>query len=166
MSPQFRMRVLIYKRTHVGDPSPDGVFGIHDCMRSVRGRDFDAVIGLGGISSEPRSHGINGKINWIGVGAHKTPSSKFGLNRPYITFDHFSLFDHRGPEVAAIAPGLATHMYNTNRRVVMSDSLPPKIAKEVTEILKMAKKAPALDQKRESLSRASACAPKKARKCR
>lgn len=44
------MRTLIYKRTHSGDPdSESGVFGNHDCMGSVKGWQYDAVIGIGGI---------------------------------------------------------------------------------------------------------------------
>jgi hypothetical protein len=39
------MRILTYKRTHVGDPDQDGRFGIYDCMGRVRNYPFDAVIG-------------------------------------------------------------------------------------------------------------------------
>jgi len=45
------MRILIYKRTHTGDPDLKGRFGIHDCMGRVRDYDYDAVIGVGGIVS-------------------------------------------------------------------------------------------------------------------
>jgi hypothetical protein len=62
------MRTLIYKRTHTGDPDPTtGVFGNHDCMGSVRGWQFDAVIGVGGVGREPKSHRIAGKLTWIGI---------------------------------------------------------------------------------------------------
>ena len=88
---QIKMRVLIYKRTHIGDPNEAGVFGIHDCMGSVRRRNFDAVIGLGGIGTKPQLHGIAGKINWIGIGARKIPSRNFGLIKPNVVFDHFVL---------------------------------------------------------------------------
>jgi hypothetical protein len=55
------MRTLIYKRTHTGDPDPEsGVFGNRDCMGTVRGRRFDAVIGIGGIGSMPKRQGIAG----------------------------------------------------------------------------------------------------------
>ena len=57
------MRTLIYKRTHLGDPDLFGTFGINDCMGEVRARQFDAVIGVGGIgdwlsrsSSRPLQH--------------------------------------------------------------------------------------------------------------
>ena len=50
------MRVLVYKRTHLGDPG-DGVFGSSDCMGRVRGLKFNAVIGVGGASARPRLSG-------------------------------------------------------------------------------------------------------------
>ena len=39
------MRTLIYKRTHPGDPGPEGQFGIHGCMGQVRTWGFEAVVG-------------------------------------------------------------------------------------------------------------------------
>lgn len=60
-------RVLIYKRTHIGDPNARGEFGCSDCMRQIRGYRYDAVIGIGGSSYEPRSHAIDGRITWVGV---------------------------------------------------------------------------------------------------
>jgi hypothetical protein len=47
------VKVLIYKRTHTGDPTPEGVFGLSDCMGRVRAREYEAVIGVGG---QARSH--------------------------------------------------------------------------------------------------------------
>lgn len=160
------MRVLIYKRTHVGDPNANGVFGCNDCMKSVRGREYDAVIGIGGIGAEPRSHGIAGKVNWIGVGPHKSASTRFGYRRPLVTFDHFSLFDHRGPEVGSIAPGLAKHMYETNRRVVMSDNLPAALKIEVVKLVKMVELAPCSPKLGKVAGIAKSCAPRSNAKCR
>jgi hypothetical protein len=54
------MRGLIYKRTHDDDPE-DGVFGVYDCMTSVRSWNFDAVIGVGGIGKQPTGLGIAGR---------------------------------------------------------------------------------------------------------
>src|SRR5262245_54648142 len=99
------MRTLIYKRTHVGDPSPEGVFGVHNCMGRVRRWSFDAVIGIGGSGAEPRLHGIARKINWIGIGAHKHYPSGSSPGEPEVTFDHFVLLEDSGPEVALLAPG-------------------------------------------------------------
>ena len=58
-------RILVYKRTHNGDPNEAGVFGCNDCMATVRDRNFDAVIGVGGISAT--AYKMDGKITWIGI---------------------------------------------------------------------------------------------------
>lgn len=60
------MRILIYKRTHVGDPSIERQFGNEGCMGRIRGFALDAVIGVGGISGQPTRQGIALKINWVG----------------------------------------------------------------------------------------------------
>lgn len=65
------MRVLVYKRTHHGDPNTNSCFGVRDCMGSVRSWHFDAVIGVGGIGPEARTNGISGTASWIGIGPHK-----------------------------------------------------------------------------------------------
>lgn len=65
------MRVPVYKRTHPDDPDTNGCFGAQDCMGMIRARRFDAVIGVGGLGQEPRSHQIAGKINWIGIGTRR-----------------------------------------------------------------------------------------------
>jgi len=103
------MRILTYKRTHTGDPNSDGIFGIADCMGSVRRHRFDAVIGVGGTSAEPRSFAIDGKITWVGVNPRKAEQQ--GLRGPIVTFEHFVLFDANGPLLSALAPALAKRMY-------------------------------------------------------
>ena len=57
------MRVLVYKRTHNGDPDRYGSFGLHDCMRGIRDRGFDAVIGVGDSGSEAQANEIAGQVN-------------------------------------------------------------------------------------------------------
>jgi len=111
------MRVLVYKRTHNGDPNKDGCFGCHDCMGRVRARLFDAVIGVGGIGPKPRSNGIAGQINWIGIGPHRR--NKKGYQGPLITFDHFIDFVTEGPDFQSLAPKLAKRMYSKNIRHLM-----------------------------------------------
>jgi len=135
------MRVLVYKRTHPGDPDRDGVFGVHDCMGAVRSRKFDAVIGIGGISSEPRAKGIDRRVNWVGVGPHVFPGESRSRG-PLIAFDHFLLMEEKGPGLQKLAPRLAQYMYGTNRRHVMSDHLPQPLLMEVRRILKLAATAP------------------------
>ncbi len=110
------MKILVYKRTHQGDPGPDGCFGIHDCMGAVRDRAFDAVIGVGGIGSEAQSQGISGMINWIGVGPHKRDAGKRG---PEVTFDHFVYYGKEGPDFRHNAPLLAERMYTKNVRSIL-----------------------------------------------
>ncbi|EMI16565.1 hypothetical protein RMSM_06521 [Rhodopirellula maiorica SM1] len=110
------MNILVYKRTHVGDPGPDGCFGVFDCMGTVRDRDYDAVIGVGGIGPEARSHGIAGLVNWIGVGPHKTYTGKRG---PEVTFDRFVYYGCDGYDFAEYAPRLAKRMYDRNVRSIL-----------------------------------------------
>ena len=113
------MRTLIYKRTHPGDPDAKGRFGIHDCMGQVRSWDFKAVIGVGGISAEPESHGLDRKVNWIGIGPSTWPAP--GKRGPLVTFEHFRLYDADGPSFQKLAPQLAHRMYSKNVRVLMVD---------------------------------------------
>jgi hypothetical protein len=56
------VRVLVYKRTHVGDPDARGRFGIHDCMGQDRSWHYDAVVGVGGLGAQPRWHHIARKV--------------------------------------------------------------------------------------------------------
>lgn len=113
-----RLRILVYKRTHNGDPDAGGCFGIHDCMGAVRHRDFDAVIGVGGIGDEADAAGVAGKVNWIGRGPHKTPTGKRG---PNVRFDHLRDFGTKGPDFAEKAPKLAKRMYEWNVRHIIDD---------------------------------------------
>ena len=89
------MRILVYKRTHDADPDQDGYFGAYDCMGCVRNLQYDAVIGVGGVGPEAIANGISGKINWIGIGPHK--SFVQGKRGPEVTFDHFLDFGKNGP---------------------------------------------------------------------
>lgn len=132
------MRTLVYKRTHNGDPDEKGRFGIHDCMRQVRGYGYDAVIGVGGVGDEPEAWGIAGKVNWIGIGPHK---SEVGKRGPLVTFDHFLQFGADAPEFLELAPRLASRMYENNVRLVMDD-VDAVERKEIAAILELAKSAP------------------------
>lgn len=134
---ETQMRTLIYKRTHSGDPDPrTGVFGNHDCMRTVRGRVYDAVIGVGGAGREAERNGIARKLTWIGIGPHKTGD----LRRPLVTFDHFLYFGEQGPRLEDCAPKLARHMYGGNVRVILN-LLSAKERVEVEKILNLARNA-------------------------
>jgi len=128
---------LVYKRTHNGDPDPQGRFGAYDCMGSVRAWAYDAVIGVGGIGAEPRRHNIAKKVNWIGIGAHRTHAGNRG---PVVTFDHFRWFGKDGPWLAQVAPVLAEHIYGRNGRSLIRFT--PREASEVRSILMLANDAP------------------------
>ena len=111
------MRVLVYKRTHNGDPDASGCFGAFDCMGTVRDREYDAVVGVGGIGPEAVSNGIDGRVNWIGIGPHKVyVDDKRG---PEVMFDHFRYYGTAGPDFRALAPALAERMYTNNIRSIL-----------------------------------------------
>ena len=116
-----------------------GRFGIYDCMGRVRTWDFDAVIGVGGLGPEPRSHGLDGKVNWIGIGPHRRRVG--GQRGPIITFDHFLLYGTAGPDFERLAPLLAERIYSRNVRVLMR-GLSAGEQEEVNKILARAKRAP------------------------
>jgi hypothetical protein len=133
----IRPRVLIYKRTHTGDPTPDGVFGLATCMGRVRARRYDAVIGVGGLGSLPRSFGIDRRVNWVGIGP-RLHDGRSGDGWPLITFDKFRLLEQQGPKLDRFAPLLARYLFDINRRVVMSDNLSEQMLREIDKILKLA----------------------------
>ncbi len=148
------MRTLIYKRTHHGDPDESGQFGVHDCMGRVRAWEFGAVIGVGGVGDEPTSHGLDGKVNWIGIGPHKTRVA--GKRGPLVTFDHFLFFGSNGPDFEVLAPRLAERIYSRNVRVVMN-GLTDSEQKEVAVILQLAKGAPPSSGRRALRKAATGC---------
>ena len=115
------MGILIYKRTHPGDPNLDGEFGINDCMGQIREFNFDAVIGVGGKGVEPQQYGISLKINWVGIG--KVPNkNRLNHNRAKsFTFTYFLLLENQGPDLREFAPKLAKRLFSKNARFVLQD---------------------------------------------
>lgn len=111
------MRILTYKRTHVGDPDRAGRFGVHGCMGNVRSWEFDAVIGIGGIGNEPQSHGIAGRVTWVGRRPKKQVNAS-GSGQ-LVTFESFILLDTKGPLLSDIAPYLARRMYEGRVRTLI-----------------------------------------------
>jgi hypothetical protein len=147
------MRTLIYKRTHIGDPDcQTGVFGNCDCMGSVRGHGFNAVIGIGGIGKESRDHRIAGKLTWIGIGAQKFHDPNCPNARgPQLRFRHFLYLGEHGPLLERDYPALASRMYDKNVRLLIHSSATmrehavPKIFDldgDVRKILRLAMAAP------------------------
>jgi hypothetical protein len=139
------MRTLIYRRTHSGDPDPGtGVFGNHNCMKSVRGHCFSAVIGIGGIAKEPRRRGIAGKLTWIGIDAqtfYDPDCPKF--DHPQVRFRHFLYLGEDGPLLEQDYPALASRIYAGRvRRLMHCPGKSPDIDGDVEKILCLAKTAP------------------------
>jgi hypothetical protein len=128
------LKILVYKRTHVGDPDIEGRFGINDCMGILRNLPFDAVIGVGGTGREPQSFGIDRKVNWVGINPKRNPISG-GARAGVITFEKFVLFEERGPYLHVLAPLLAKRMY-AGRRFVFKSMTPPEHA-EALELLEL-----------------------------
>lgn len=113
------MRILTYKRTHMGDPDPSGYFGVNMCMGKVRDYEFDAVIGIGGIGAEPGREGIAGKINWIGIGPTKHPAPTKRASE--VSFDHFHYLEQEGPMLETFAPNLARRLFHKGARLLLKD---------------------------------------------
>lgn len=134
------MKVLIYKRTHTGDPDGKGIFGIQDCMGRMRDWYFDAVIGIGGKAPWKDHVEIKQKINWIGLGPKKISAP--GGRGAMIVFDHFELFEEKGVDIEEYYPNLFDHMYNPGRRFTMSSKLPEEVSEEVKMILDSIKDCP------------------------
>jgi hypothetical protein len=132
------MRTLVYKRTHNGDPDSLGRFGCHDCMGGVRSWPFEAFIGVGGQGAAAESNDIACKVNWIGIGPHK--SHVEGMDDPIVTFDHFRDFGIDGPLLHLEAPHLARHMYVKKARVLMAFTAQEQA--EVDKLLALAREEP------------------------
>ncbi len=125
------MRILTYKRTHTGDPDNQGVFGINDCMGTVRNRKFDAVVGIGSKSPWGNSKEITGKVTWVGVGPLRIKSA---FHRgDLVAFEKFVLLDGNGPDFESLAPNLAKRFYKGNARSIINSY--NKIEKEEIENL-------------------------------
>lgn len=162
------MRILTYKRTHIGDPDSSGRFGINDCMGRIRSLQYDAVIGVGGKGAEPRMFGIDGKITWIGLGPKRRDGGPH-RRAEVVTFEHFILFDERGPQLHDLAPALAKKMYSGRRFVLNSYSDEEKA--EALAIVQWAKDQPVKVGLRSSpalrrVCRKSRCVTPKKKRCR
>lgn len=126
MQSENKPRILVYRRTHTGDPNKDGRFGCNNCMGRVRDWGYDAVIGIGGKSPDKGYEGITEKITWIGIGPKpEDPAQEdkdrvmqwdevFGITKIY-TFDKFALFDESGPSLKKYAPNLYQYMFDDHK---------------------------------------------------
>lgn len=133
------MKILIYKRTHKGDPNEKGIFGCHDCMGRIRNWKYDAVIGIGGKRPWKGNEDIKYKINWIGI----NPKIKVeGKRADAIVFSNFKLYEEKGPDIEKEFPMLFKYMYGSKKRFDMSSKLPDEVFTEIQEILNYAKDSP------------------------
>lgn len=133
------MKILIYKRTHKGDPNSDGIFGCNGCMGKVRSWSYDAVIGIGGSVPRKGHADIKHKINWVGLNPKKTFCPQHGN---MVVFRHFKLYEENGKNIKDHYPNLFEHMYRVNRRLCTSPSLPKNVLKEVETIINSIKNSP------------------------
>jgi hypothetical protein len=134
------MKVLIYKRTHKGDPDKRGIFGNQDCMGRIRSWNYDAVIGIGGNSPWKEDTEIRRKINWIGLEPKKIPSKRKRGN--YVVFSHFELYEEKGGNIMDKFPNLFEYMYGSRKRFDMSSNLSKDVFEEVEQILESIKNSP------------------------
>lgn len=142
--PATPKRILVYKRTHDGDPDGRGEFGVQDCMGRVRGYGFDGFIGVGGVSAWPVSQGLDRKVNWVGRHPTVAPSTLHGARAPLLRFAEpdFALFEHNGPRLAAVAPNLAKRVYGKRLRYIVVDTSSPLYEEACTLIASLLAVAP------------------------
>jgi hypothetical protein len=129
------MRILIYKRTHIGDPDKKRQFGIHGCMGHIRGFEFDAIIGVGGQGTLPAKQGIAGRINWVGRHPKRSPNP-VDTRGPLVSFspNNFRLFEQHGPFLSEVAPLLEKKVYG-NRGRFFFRSFNPQEQKKAQELV-------------------------------
>lgn len=109
-------------------------------MGRVRAYEFDAVIGIGGVGYQARSHGINGRINWIGKGPFEVGRCDRGY--PQIAFEHFVLYEERGKKVSEVAPALARRFCHAKAPRFAVDEFSESELAEIAALLKKVGKEP------------------------
>jgi len=115
-------------------------------MGRVRGFDYEAVIGIGGIGWKAKSAGISGKLNWIGIGPHKCPPTG-DMRGPLVTFSHFLYFEPTdAPEVTIVMNLLANRLYARHAPRYLLNDFSNEEQAEIERLLKMAKNAPSSQQ--------------------
>lgn len=117
-------RILVYKRTHVGDPDEHGRFGIEDCMHSVRRWRFDGVIGMGGIAPWKQDRNIARKVNWVGRFPQRIPNPFQTTPHPLLKFasKDVKVMEEHGPLLADVNPRFAKKFYDSRCRFWVLDA--------------------------------------------
>jgi len=129
-------------------------------MGSVRARQYDAVIGIGGIGREPAREQIAGKLTWVGIAPHKN-FARSALRGPQVAFEHFWHIGARGPSLTEVYPELARRMYDGNVRALMYSLGTPatRLDQELRKILRQARRAPRSKYLGKSRLSSSKCCP-------
>ena len=159
--------VLVYRRTHTGDPNEKGVFGCNQCMKSVRAWPYDAVIGIGGIRPDRGFEKISRKVNWIGMWPTRNPENS---DEPLVTFSKFIIWDDKGPLLTECAPKLYKYMFEQGRIPRTGKIFPDDIYEEILHLLKLADSASPSQGGLEDFKSKSTCKPRQqsddpSRKC-
>ncbi len=130
-------RILVYKRTHEGDPDPaTGRFGVYNCMGRVRDQDFDAVIGIGGIGPAVKNS-LAGVVNWIGVGTSKSRERcRFRYNVTMVRFEVFRYVVSEAIDFRENAPRLSKLMYDGKVRHIIVDERFPNELREANNLIR------------------------------
>lgn len=156
------MPTLVYKRTHRDDPDKSGIFGIYNCMGRVRTYAFDSVIAIGGIGRWAKEEDIDGRINWIGVGAHPVG---WCLDGPLLAFERFVLFNERGPSVFKKAPLLAERFCGSHPARFAIYAFDAEEKAEIKRLLALARRARASKVNRKTaicrVKKLAECTPKR-----
>lgn len=136
------MKIFIYKRTHKHDPDENGVFGNQDCMGRLRNGNYDAVIGIGGVSAWPGHTDIIGKVNWVGLEPKRIPDPD--SRGDLIVFSHFMLYEEKGKDILKNYPNLYKYMYEDGnlRRYVKKSVFTKKVQDELDRIINSVKNCP------------------------
>ena len=144
------LNVLIYRQKTTNDPCACGIFGIakKDCMGQQRDWNYNAVMGIGGVSATAVNANIDRKLTWVGINAHKkpVPDKKGSL----VTFDHICVMKGFGPKLCYCARGLYDYMFECRTprgghyisHSALSSNLPGDIRNEVIDLVSQYRNCP------------------------
>lgn len=144
------LNVLLYRQKTTKDPCACGIFGIakKDCMGQQRDWNYNAIIGIGGVSAKAVNANIDRKLTWVGINAHKKPvPDKRGR---LVTFDHICVMKGFGPKLCYFARGLYDYMFECQTpkggqyisHAALSSNLPDEIRTEVLKLVDEYRKCP------------------------
>ena len=132
------MNILIYRRTHHGDPCECGIFGIRTCMKQVRSWNYNMVIGIGGKTFK----GQTGMITWVGAFPIKEDASvwkKRGRRGPRVKFKYFKFMKK---PLKKVSKKLHNYIFNKGKipHAGYLKDIDPKVEKFVKKTFSITKK--------------------------